>query len=121
MLLEVSVSYLDLHRKYQAGLDSQPELSDLINEIAAKIPSKWKDVGLQLGLDVGELEGIALISPGDTNHCYSNVFTRWKNQNSKTQPYTWSTIVRALETQAVGQWSLASTIKSKLTGNSSQL
>ena len=117
----MSVSYLDLHKKYQAGLDSQPELSDLVNEIATKIPSKWKDVGLQLGLDIGELEGIALISPGDTNHCYSHVFTRWKNQNSKTRPYKWSTILWALETQAVGQLSLASTIRSKLTGLSSQL
>ena len=114
----MSVSYLDLHRNYPSGLDSQPELSDLMNEIAAKIPSRWMDMGLQLGLDQGALDGIASISPGDTNHCYSNVFTRWKNQ---THSYTWLTIVQALETPAVGERSLASTIKSKLTGYSSQL
>ena len=105
-----------LHSRYTAGLDSEPELSDLMNEVAAKIPSKWRDVGLQLGLDQGVLEGIALISPGDINHCYMNVFTRWKNQNSTTCPYTWSTVVRALRAPAVGEWKQADQIKNKLTG-----
>ena len=88
-----------------------------MNEVAAKIPSKWRDVGLQLGLDHGVLEGIASISVGDTNHCYSNVFTRWKNQNSTTHPYTWSTIVQVLESQTVGEKLLASKIKNELTGH----
>ena len=88
-----------------------------MNEVAAKIPSKWRDVGLQLGLDHGVLEGIASISLGDTNHCYSNVFTRWKNQNSATHPYTWLTLVQALESQAVGQTRLADEIKNELIGH----
>ena len=103
-----------LHSKYPAGLASEPEVLDLMNEVAAKIPSKWRDVGLQLGLDHGVLEGIAS-SLRDTNHCYSNVFTRWKNQNSATHPYTWLTLVQALESQAVGQTRLANEIK-KLIG-----
>ena len=98
-------------------LDSEPELLDLMNEVAAKIPSKWRDVGLQLGLDQGVLEGIALISPGDTNLCYSNVFTRWKNLNLITSPYTWSTIVQVLQAPAVGEKKLAEKIKkNKRTG-----
>ena len=111
---------IDLHSKYAAGLDSEPDLSDLSNEIAAEIPSKWRDMGQQLGLDQGLLEGIALISPGDTNHCYSNVFTRWKNKNLTTHPYTWSTVVQALKTPAVGEERLANGIKNKLTGHSTQ-
>ena len=59
-------------------MDSEPELSDLMNEVASKIPSKWWDIGLRLGLDLSALEEIASISPGDTNHCYSIVFSRWK-------------------------------------------
>ena len=86
-----------------------------MNEIAAKIPAKWRDVGLQLGVDQGVLNGIALISPGDINHCYSNVFTRWKNLNS-THPYTWSTVVQALESETVGEKLLASKIKNELAG-----
>ena len=84
-----------------------------MNEVAAETPGKWRDVGLQLGLDEGVLDGIALISPGDINRCYSNVFTRWKNQNSTTHPYTWSTVVHALQTPAVGEERLAYEIKSR--------
>ena len=101
-------------------MDSEPDLSDLINEIAAEIPSKWRDMGQQLGLDHGVLEKIALISPGDTNLCYSNVFKIWKNQNSTEHPYTWSTVVQALNANAVGEKRLASKITKKLTGYPTQ-
>ena len=111
------VSYTDLASKYPAGLDSEPELSDLMKEVAAEIPGKWRDVGLQLGLDPGVLDGIASISPGDTDHCYRNVFTRWKNQNSTTHPHTWSTVVQALQTPAVGEERLADKIKNKLSSH----
>ena len=104
-----------LHSKYPTGLDSQPELADLMNEVAAEIPGKWRDVGLQLGMDHGVLDGIAAISPGDINHCYSNVFTRWKNQKSQSYPYTWSTVVQALKARAVGEERLADKIKNELT------
>ena len=104
-----------LHTKYTAGLNSQPELPDLMNEVGAEIPDKWRSMGLQLGVDHSVLEGIALISPGDINHCYSNVFTRWKNQNSTQYPYTWSTIVQALKSPAVGVERLADKIKNELT------
>ena len=97
-------------------MDSQPELSDLMNDVASKIPSKWRDIGPWLGLDQGVLQGIASISLGDTNLCYFNVFSRWKTQNSTTHPYTWSTIVQALQTPAVGEERLADKIKNKLTG-----
>ena len=97
-----------------ASLDSEPKLPDLMNEVAAKTPSKWRDIGLQLGLDQGVLEGIATISPRDTNLCYSNVFTLW--ENSTTHPYTWSTIVEVLQARSVGEKRLATKIKNKLTG-----
>ena len=92
-------------------VDKEPEVSDLMNVVAAKIPNKWRDVGLQLGLDQSELDRIANESPGDINRCYSKVFTRWKNKNSATHPYTWSTIVDALQAAAVGEERLADEIK----------
>ena len=85
-----------------------------MNEVAAAIPGKWRDVGLQLGVDQSILEGIASISQGDTNLCYSNVFTRWKNQTSTTHPYTWSTLVQALKAPAVGEERLADKIRNKV-------
>ena len=109
--------FIDLHYKYNGNLESEPDLSDLMNKIAAKIPSKWKDIGLQLGVDLPVLDGIATISLGDLNNCYSNVFTRWKNQNSQTHRYTWSTLVQALKKPAVGEDRLADEIKNELTRN----
>ena len=109
--------FIDLHYKYNSNLESEPDLSDLMNKIAAKIPSKWKDIGLQLGVNQEVLDGIATISLGDLNNCYSNVFTRWKNQNSQTHRYTWSTLVQALKKPAVGEDRLADEIKNELTGN----
>ena len=101
-----------------AGLDAEPKLPNLMNEIAAVIPNKWRDIGLQLGLSHGVLEGIATISPRNTNLCYSNVFTLWETQN--TYPYTWSTIVKVLQAPSVGEEKLATKIKNKLTGLSPQ-
>ena len=111
--LSITVSYTDLHSKYPAGLDSEPELPDLMNEVAAAIPNKWKDIGLQLGLDYHILEGIR----GDNNHCYMDIFTRWKDQNSIARPYTWLTLVHALQTRAVREERLANEIRNKLTGH----
>ena len=111
--------YTDLHSKYPAGLDSEPELADLMNEVAAKIPGRWRDVGLQLGLDESVLQGITSINQGDTNLCYINVFTRWKNY-STTHPYTWSAVVQALKAPSVGESRLADMIMNKLTRHPSQ-
>ena len=116
----VFVSVTDLASKYPAGLDSEPEIRDLMNKVATEIPSKWRDVGQQLGLEQGVLEGIATISPRDTNQCYSNVFERWKNQNSTTYPYTWSTIVQVLRTRTVGESRLAKKIERGLSRYPSQ-
>ena len=110
VLLGVPVSCTGLASKFLAGLDSEPELPDLMNDIAATIPSKWKDVGLQLGLDHGVLEGIG----GEASHCYMDVFTRWEKQKSTTHPYSWLTIVQVLQTRAVGEEKLADEIKNKL-------
>ena len=88
-----------------------------MNEIAAEIPGKWRDMGLQLGLDHGALEGIATTSHEDIKRCYSNVFTQWKSQNSQAHPYTWSTVVQALKARAVGEDRLADKMKDELTGH----
>ena len=111
LLLGVSLSYTGPHSTCVVG--NEPEISDLMNEVAAEIPQKWRDVGLQLGLDQNELDGIAIESPGDTNHWYSKVFTRWKNKNSAAHPYTWSTVVHVLQTPAVQEERLANMIKTR--------
>ena len=100
---------------YAAGLESEPELSDLMSQVAAEIPSKWKDMGLQLGLDPSVLDGIDSNTRGNNNHAYIAIFDSWKKQNSSKHTYTWSTIVQVLQTPAVGEKKLADKIKDKVT------
>lgn len=94
-----------------------------MNEVAAKIPSRWRSIGIQLGVDTPILDAIASISPGDLNKCFESVFTRWKEQEKEEYPYTWLTIVETLQLPAVGEnIRLAKEIRTKLTGiPSSQL
>ena len=105
---------------YPAGLNSEPELPDLMNKIAGVIPSKWRNIGLQLGVDKDVLEGIASRRLEDYSLCYSDVFSRWKSNNSATHPYIWATVVQVLQAPAVDEQGLAKKIKDELTENSSQ-
>ena len=44
-------SLAGLGSKY-LGLTSEPELSDLMNEVASKVYAKWKEISIQLGLSM---------------------------------------------------------------------
>ena len=61
-----------------AGLCYEPKLIDLINEIAVKLPDKWKEIGLGLGLEEYELKKIKL-EEQYINSIFSSVFTQWYN------------------------------------------
>jgi len=89
-----------------------------MNKVAAKIPGKWRDVGLQLGVDQSILDGIASISPGDTNLCYSKVFTQWKNQTSTTNPAV-HLVNNSSSSEGFSSWrgETGRYDKNKLTGN----
>ena len=120
LLLRFSISYTGQYSRYQPGLDREPELADLMNEVAAEIPCKWRGVGLQLGISQGVLDGIAANRLENINNCFSDVFTKWKNQNSLAHPYTWTTVVHVLQNPAVGESRLADTITKKFTVHQSQ-
>ena len=40
------------------GLHYEPKMTDLMNEIAVKLPDKWQDIGRGLGLEEYELKQI---------------------------------------------------------------
>ena len=93
-------------------MESEPELSDLMNEVAAHIPSRWKDVGIQMGLNSDQLDGIAVAAPSSPLQCFSSVFTIWKKR--MTAPYKWSTVIRTLQAPAVAELKLADELEKKL-------
>ena len=84
-----------------------------MNLVVAKIPEKWREVGIGLGLDSADISRIeADIQTHRSTPCYVMVFNTWKNKGTKE--YTWDTLLRALRTALVNASQLASTIEGQL-------
>ena len=99
--------------QHSGKLHSTPELRDLMNLVAPKIPGKWREMALQLGLNLADISRIeADVSTHDSSHCYLAVFDTWKNKG--TEDYTWDTLLKALRTPLVGESKLASTIEGQI-------
>ena len=62
-----------------AGLHYEPKMAQLMNEIAVKLPDKWKDIGRELGLEEYELRQIneEHSFQQSTNQFFSSVFEKW--------------------------------------------
>ncbi|KAL5483958.1 hypothetical protein EMCRGX_G020379 [Ephydatia muelleri] len=92
----------------EAWITRTLKLSDLMNDVGAVIPAKWRLVGVQLDLPTETLDSIQARNAGRPNWCihsFEQVFTEWKGQG--TRPYTWETIINALRTPTVGELVLA--------------
>ena len=102
---------IPLEVECEAWADVEPGLAELMNEVAANIPTKWRDVGIQLNLSPPDLETVA-VSGGDPLQQFSSVFHMWKSKLTAT--YRWSTVIRALEAPAVNETRLARRLRTKL-------
>ena len=95
------------------GLHSRPDPLDLIIEVAAVIPSKWYEVGIQLGIPHEDIMSFRQMNPTASSvQMFSFIFATWKNHG--TSSYTWSTIISALETPCVSHKRLAHELTEKL-------
>ena len=106
----------ELHYEYPGllpELSSEPSFPDLMNEVAAFIPHKWRQVGIQLGVSHNDLVSFASVSIGDPDRCFMAVFSAWKNCAAIN--YTWHTLIKALEAPIVGENRLARELRTKLT------
>jgi len=61
-----------------AGLRYEPQMKDLMNDIATKLPDKWQDIGRGLGLAECELKQIRQDN-GTTSDSFSAVFNKWNS------------------------------------------
>ena len=98
---------------YLLSLDA-PKLCDLMNDVAAQIPTKWRQVGVQLNLPSEALDGIQDQNAGKTDVCklsFEQVFTKWEGLG--TSSHTWETMVNVLGSPAVGEVDLAGKLSSK--------
>lgn len=99
-------------------LTQEPELSDFMNEVASKIPTKWKQLGIQLRLDVSDLERIEAGLPYGMQQCdtaFIEMFTRWKK--ARPSAFAWGTLITALETPALSEKQVANELYTKLSYN----
>ena len=91
---------------------SVPELKVLMSAVAAKIPAKWRQVGIQLNVPVEALDDIQRQVAGrpDSNiDAFELVLGKWKSLHS--HEYTWSTIINALEAPPVGAMDVAAELR----------
>ena len=109
--VSICSSLAGLRNKY-AGLESEPELLDLMNEVASKVSAKWKEISIQLGLTLNDQKCFIEVTFGDPKQCMTFVFTVWKSRG--TRPYTWSTVIEVLETPAVDEMRIAQELRTKL-------
>ena len=93
------------------GLRYEPKDVDLLNEVAAEIPTLWREMGLELGLSHHHLDCIETEQNRKQIRCFGEVLRSWREQ--QTAPYTWETIIQALQTKAVSQYKLAQILKKK--------
>ena len=114
MLLHDIYSLLIVPPWHPEKLHSTLELGDLMNFVAAKIPEKWREVGIGLGLDTTDIKRIeADVPTHKSTPCYLAVFDTWKNKGTKE--YTWDTLLKALRSPLVDSSNLANTIEGQLT------
>ena len=89
-------------------LQDTPKMSDLMSQVAAKMKDKWFQVGIQLDIDMATLLSYKTQSR-DPMRCYTSVFVEWKRDHKL--PYTWATIIGALESNDVTEVAVANEVR----------
>ena len=89
------------------GLHYTPSDQDLMNYVVVKIPTKWKEVGVQLGLAHECLERTEAENRNQ-HYCFFDILNKWKKNASP--PYTWATLIDTLLQPSVNEKLLAQTL-----------
>ena len=71
--------------------------------------TKWMDIGLELDLDITDLNAIELTHRGDIGRCFIDMLTLWLKQVDP--PPIWSTMVAALQEPIIGFGNLAEQVE----------
>ena len=113
-------TFCGLHASwFSLGCYDQIQLRDLMNGVAAVIPTKWKYVGIQLKLSTRTLDEIQdqnAGKPESSKLSFTEVFKQW--ERLQTSPYTWENMISVLRSPAVGEEHLANVLSAAMTSNS---
>ena len=91
-----------------AGHLTLSELRSVINRIW-EARSKWKTIGIELKLEITDLDAISMKHGSDTDACLTEMLTMWLKRTEHRPK--WSTMIRALESRPVGFQQLAEDIE----------
>lgn len=87
------------------------DLATILRELY-EARSKWFDIGVQLQLNLTELESIREKCSDNPDKCFREMFISWLKSSSKV-PKTWKTLVEILKLPATGYGVLAEEINVK--------
>ena len=94
-------------------IGKKPTMEDLMNDVAAEVPFKWRFIGIQLKVPQRDLDNIQSEVAGRPNmnfHAFEMMLNKWMTLDPQ---YTWSTIIGALEKPSVGEVTLAAEFRKK--------
>ena len=95
--------------KGSSPLSSPPSTAAFLNKVATQIPAKWKLFAYNLNIDDDVLDEIELKHSRDPTECFMNVFRAWKK--ARSPPFTWATVIKVLQSPAVGEKKMAEDLK----------
>ena len=70
-------------------------MKDLANQVIPTVCPMWRDIGLQLNLDISILNEIRANCQGDVRDCCTIMFDKWLKQDTKA---SWCTVLSACRT-----------------------
>ena len=98
---------------------TKPSLGQLLNDVAVKVnPRLWKNSATQLELHATDIDCINQEEQGKVDDCFREVFSLW--ERIAIRPYTWTTVIAALEADCVGENRVAIELKKKYQNVSNQ-
>ncbi len=98
---------------FPAPLDSNcppPSLKELCDAVSVHT-DEWRSIAVCFELSYTDIERISIECNNIIEDCFRRVFSKWERQ--RTVPYTWDTIVKALESPSMGEIRLAAEIRKK--------
>lgn len=92
---------------YCAEASDVVSMFQFMETVATKKPDKWHTIGIALGLSPSQLNAIEGHRRGDPLKCFSDVYECWQQQATPQCPANWASLVAALNSDLVGETSLA--------------
>lgn len=92
---------------------SELQLSELMDEVAAQIPTKWYFFGMEIGIPKETLDLIEQNHSKDQLRCFLEVASVWKNQVTE-KIYSWSSVLKILRAPSINECKIADKLEIKL-------